>query len=130
MSEPSSGCGVPVQRSSQPGPETVSVKLEDCCQTLELSVIVKKEEDKGEVKEETEKREIKEEEEEGEKREVQVEEGEKREVQVEEERNADPGESSNSGSLSEPSSTSPGNHEQHRQRNSRQKHHHCMDCFT
>ncbi|XP_071210172.1 uncharacterized protein [Salvelinus alpinus] len=136
MSEPSSGCGVPVQRSSQPGPETVSVKLEDCVsvkledcvsvkledcsQTLELNVIVKKEE-KGHVKEE--ESEIKED----------KEEGEKREVQVEEERNADmapPGESSNSGSLGEPNTTVAGNQQQHRRRNSRQKRHHCMDCFT
>jgi hypothetical protein len=51
MSEPGSGCDDPAQRSSQPGPETVSVKLEDCGQTLELNVIVKEEEER-EIKEE------------------------------------------------------------------------------
>ncbi|CDQ96171.1 unnamed protein product [Oncorhynchus mykiss] len=51
MSEPGSGCGDPAQRSSQQGPEVVSVKLEDCSQTLELNVIVKEEEER-EIKEE------------------------------------------------------------------------------
>ncbi|XP_052367146.1 caldesmon-like [Oncorhynchus keta] len=43
MESPGSGCGVPDQRTSQQGPEMVSVKLEDCSQTLELNVIVKEE---------------------------------------------------------------------------------------
>ncbi|CAB1344190.1 unnamed protein product [Coregonus sp. 'balchen'] len=61
MSEPKSmeslgsGCGVPAQRSSQLGPEMVSVKLEDCSQTLELNVIVKEEWEEREVKEVDEK---------------------------------------------------------------------------
>ncbi|CAB1344118.1 unnamed protein product, partial [Coregonus sp. 'balchen'] len=54
MSEPGSGCGVPAQRSSQRGPEMLSVKLEDCSQTLELNVIVKEEEEEREIKEEDE----------------------------------------------------------------------------
>eukprot|EP00063_Salmo_salar_P065340 XP_014040175.1 PREDICTED: histone H3.v1-like [Salmo salar] len=62
MSEPKSqgsGCGVPVQRTSKQGPEMVSVKLEDCSQTLELNVIVKEEpealEEEMAVKEEEER---------------------------------------------------------------------------
>ena len=51
MSEPGSGCGDPAQRSSQQGPEVVSVKLEDCSQTLELNVIVKEEEEEREINE-------------------------------------------------------------------------------
>ncbi|XP_052359309.1 oocyte zinc finger protein XlCOF20-like [Oncorhynchus keta] len=51
MSEPGSGCGVPAQRSSQPGPELLSVKLGDCNQTVELNVIVKEEEEEREINE-------------------------------------------------------------------------------
>uniref|UniRef100_A0A674A8J2 Zinc finger protein 250-like n=1 Tax=Salmo trutta TaxID=8032 RepID=A0A674A8J2_SALTR len=49
MSEP--GCGVPAQRSSQRGPELLSVKLGDCNQTVELNVIVKEEEEDREINE-------------------------------------------------------------------------------
>ncbi|KAK6301106.1 hypothetical protein J4Q44_G00292040, partial [Coregonus suidteri] len=86
MSEPGSGCGVPAQRSSQRGPEMLSVKLKDCSQTLELNVIVKEEE-----------REIKEEEEESE-------DGYSDSV--------DSGESSNPGSDSKPCSTASGKRRQ------------------
>jgi hypothetical protein len=51
MSEPGSGCGVPAQRSSQQGPEMLSVKLGDCSQTVELNVIVKEEEEEREINE-------------------------------------------------------------------------------
>eukprot|EP00063_Salmo_salar_P010645 XP_013985480.1 PREDICTED: zinc finger and SCAN domain-containing protein 2-like [Salmo salar] len=51
MSEPGSGCGVPAQRSSQRGPELLSVKLGDCNQTVELNVIVKEEEEDREINE-------------------------------------------------------------------------------
>ncbi|XP_071032078.1 uncharacterized protein [Oncorhynchus clarkii lewisi] len=114
---PGSGCGVPAQRTSKQAPEMVSVKLEDCSQTLELNVIVKEEWEEREVKEEVENREVS-------------------APDLEEEEEAavdsvtDPGEISNTGSDGEPSSTASGNHKQHRRRNSRQKHHHCMDCFT
>ncbi|CDQ96621.1 unnamed protein product, partial [Oncorhynchus mykiss] len=154
MESPGSGCGVPSQRSSQQGPEMVSVKLEDCSQPLELNVIVKEEEEETEIQEEVEERAVKEEEveeravkeEEVEERAVKEEEVEERAVKEEEENRevsapdleeeeevgsiTDPGEISNPGSDSEPSSTASGNHKQHRRRNSRQKHHHCMDCFT
>ncbi|KAM9491924.1 uncharacterized protein ACWYII_003991 isoform 1-T1 [Salvelinus alpinus] len=171
MSEPKSteslgsGCGVPAQRSSQQGPEVVSVKLEDCSQTLEVNVIVKEEEEERAVTEEAVERAFKEEaeesaikEEEKEERAVTEEEEERplkeevKESGVKEEESpikeenrdvsspdleeeevdsiTDPRESSNPGSDSEPSSPASGNHKQHRRRNSRQKHHHCMDCFT
>ncbi|XP_029545868.1 uncharacterized protein LOC115147703 isoform X5 [Salmo trutta] len=135
MESSGSGCGLPAQRSSQRDPEMVSVKLEDCSQPLEVNVIMIGEE--REVKEEEqvveEKRAVKEE-----KKERGVEEVENREVSapdLEEEEEevdsiTDPGEISNPGSDSEPSSTASGNNKQHRQRNSRQKHHHCMACFT
>ncbi|XP_036804439.1 uncharacterized protein LOC110487311 isoform X2 [Oncorhynchus mykiss] len=51
MSEPGSGCGVPAQRSSQQGPELLSVKLADCSQTVELNVIVKEEEEERKINE-------------------------------------------------------------------------------
>ncbi|XP_064816522.1 uncharacterized protein LOC135533058 [Oncorhynchus masou masou] len=92
----------------------VSVKLEDCSQTLELNVIVKEEWEEREVKEEVENREVS---------------APDLEEEVAVDSITDPGEISNPGSDSEPSSTASGNHK-HRQRNSRQKHHHCMDCFT
>ncbi|XP_071246263.1 zinc finger and BTB domain-containing protein 17-like [Salvelinus alpinus] len=178
MSEPKStealgsGCGVPAQRSSQQGPEVVSVKLEDCSQTLEVNVIVKEEEEERAVTEEAMERAFKEEaeesaikEEEKEERAVTEEEEERAITEATEERPlkeevkesgvkeeespikeenrdvsspdleevdsiTDPGEISNPGSDSESSSTASGNLKQHRRRNSRQKHHHCMDCFT
>ncbi|XP_031673379.1 uncharacterized protein LOC116364351 isoform X2 [Oncorhynchus kisutch] len=120
---PGSDCGVPAQRSSQQGPEMVSVKLEDCSQTLELNVIVKEEWEERGIKEE---REVKEE---VENREVSAPDQEEEE-EAAVDSITDPGESYNPGSDSEPSSTASGNHKQHRLRNSRQKHHHCMDCFT
>ncbi|CAB1344195.1 unnamed protein product [Coregonus sp. 'balchen'] len=144
------------QRSSQWGPEMVLVKLEDCSQPLELNVIVKEEEEEREVKEEelgikeeVEERAFKEEvEDRAFKEEVEerafkeerlfkdeveeraVTEVDNREEEEEVDGNTDPVETSNPGSDSEPSSRASGNHKQHRQRNSRQKHHHCMDCFT
>uniref|UniRef100_A0A4W5KL89 C2H2-type domain-containing protein n=1 Tax=Hucho hucho TaxID=62062 RepID=A0A4W5KL89_9TELE len=81
MSEPGSGCGVPAQRSSQRGPELLSVKLGDCNQTVELNVIVKEEEEEREINE-----------------------GE--EEEREEDRDSvDSGESPNPDSVNEPSST-------------------------
>ncbi|XP_071246206.1 uncharacterized protein [Salvelinus alpinus] len=122
MSEPKSteslgsGCGVPALRSAQWGPEMVSVKLEDCSQTLELNVIVKEEVEERGVKEEEEN--------------MEVSAPDLEEEEEEVDSITDPGESSNPGSDSESSSPASGNHKQHRRRNSRQKHHHCMDCFT
>jgi hypothetical protein len=55
---PGCDCGVPAQRSSQQGPEMVSVKLEDCSQTLELNVIVKEEWEESRIKEEIEVKEV------------------------------------------------------------------------
>ncbi|XP_071000079.1 zinc finger protein 235-like [Oncorhynchus clarkii lewisi] len=81
MSEPGSGCGVPAQRSSQRGPELLSVKLGDCSQTVELNVIVK---------------------EEGEEREINEREEEERE---EDRASVDSGEIPNPDSVNEPSST-------------------------
>uniref|UniRef100_A0AAY5KMG0 THAP-type domain-containing protein n=1 Tax=Esox lucius TaxID=8010 RepID=A0AAY5KMG0_ESOLU len=61
-----SGGGIPGQRSSQGGPEMVTVKLEDCGQPLVLNVIVKEEEEERGLWEEREiNKEIKEEVEEG-----------------------------------------------------------------
>ncbi|XP_064820275.1 zinc finger protein 418-like [Oncorhynchus masou masou] len=81
MSEPGSGCGVPAQRSSQQGPELLSVKLGYCSQTVELNVIVK---------------------EEGEEREINEREEEERE---EDRASFDSGEIPNPDSVNEPSST-------------------------
>ncbi|XP_029595677.1 endopolyphosphatase-like [Salmo trutta] len=77
------------------------------------------------IKEEEEERLVKEEEE---NREVSAPDLEEEEEEVDS--ISDTGEISNPGSDSEPSSTASGNNKQHRQRNSRQKHHHYMDCFT
>ncbi|XP_064858286.1 uncharacterized protein LOC115115666 isoform X2 [Oncorhynchus nerka] len=49
MSEP--GCGVPAQRSSQQGPEVLSVMLDNCSQTVEFNVIVKEEGEEREINE-------------------------------------------------------------------------------
>jgi hypothetical protein len=51
MSEPGSGCGVPAQRSSQLGPEMLSVMLDNSSQTVELNVIVKEEGEEREINE-------------------------------------------------------------------------------
>ncbi|XP_029594852.1 gelsolin-related protein of 125 kDa-like isoform X2 [Salmo trutta] len=91
MESPGSGCGLPAQRSSQRWcPEMVSVKLEDCSQTLELNVIVKEEEEETEIQEEVEERAVKEEveeravKEEVEERAVKEEEVEERAIKEEE----------------------------------------------
>ena len=51
MSESGSGCGVPAQRSSQLGPEMLSVMLDNCSQTVEFNVIVKEESEEREINE-------------------------------------------------------------------------------
>ncbi|KAJ8001439.1 hypothetical protein DPEC_G00169510 [Dallia pectoralis] len=124
------GC-VPAKRSSHQGPEIVLVKLEDCPQPLVLNVIVKKEEEEKEIWE-RENKEIKENVEEGSVKE-EVEDialGEKQQENMEEEEAVDgiidPGDISNPGSDNETNSTALRNYTAI----SRQKQHHCMDCFT